>query len=217
MGRAGLLAWISNAANAVTDYFGQFPVPHPRVMVRPSDGRGGVFHGTTFGGRSGFTRILSTWRFQMSAANLTNIIGWRRAWRLTSSRLGRDRADESREVWGDFVRNLPQGLPRAGGQGLDHTSTWGHTYWGGAIIWLMGTLKFTRLRITRKGCGMQCAAFCGARGASGRLGDGDDGDRGFVLADEGDPGAYRSGRSVAAHGCAGESRSGNVRRSRAVS
>jgi hypothetical protein len=120
-------------------------------------------------------------------------------------------------VWGDFVRHMPQGLPQAGDQGLDHTSTWGHLLGRRDNLASWGTLKFARLRTTRKGCGMQCAAFCGARGASGRLGDGDDGDRGFVLADEGDSGAYRSGRSVAAHGCAGESRSGNVRRSRAVS
>src|ERR1700679_1998421 len=55
--RASLLDWISNAANAVSEYFGRFPVPHPLVMVRPSEGRGGVSHGTTFGGRGGFTRI----------------------------------------------------------------------------------------------------------------------------------------------------------------
>src|ERR1700693_4334215 len=56
--RASVLAWISNAANAVTEYFGRFPVEHPRVIVRPAEGRSGVFHGTTFGGKRGaFTRI----------------------------------------------------------------------------------------------------------------------------------------------------------------
>jgi hypothetical protein len=55
VGRASVLAWISNAANAATEYFGRFPVQHPRVMVRPAEGLGGVFHGTTFGGRGGFT------------------------------------------------------------------------------------------------------------------------------------------------------------------
>ena len=36
-----------------SEYFGRFPVQHPRVMVRPAEGRSGVFHGTTFGGRRG--------------------------------------------------------------------------------------------------------------------------------------------------------------------
>src|SRR5665213_3387802 len=55
---ASLLAWVSNAANAVSEYFGRFPVQHARVMVRPSEGRAGVVQGTTFGGpRGAFTRI----------------------------------------------------------------------------------------------------------------------------------------------------------------
>jgi hypothetical protein len=35
------LAWITNAANAVTEYSGRFPLRHPRVMVRISEGREG--------------------------------------------------------------------------------------------------------------------------------------------------------------------------------
>jgi hypothetical protein len=31
------LAWITNAANAVTEYFGRFPLRHSRVMVRISE------------------------------------------------------------------------------------------------------------------------------------------------------------------------------------
>src|SRR5271165_274674 len=58
IGRDAFLGWITNAANAVTAYFGRFPVEHPKLMVRPEQGRAGVSHGTTFGGRRGaFTRI----------------------------------------------------------------------------------------------------------------------------------------------------------------
>ena len=101
-----VLAWISNAANAVSEYFGRFPVEHPRVMVRPSEGRGGVFHGTTFGGRGGFTRIsvgqattekqldddwMMTHEFiHMAFPDVSgesdSIIGWKRAWPPTLSR-----------------------------------------------------------------------------------------------------------------------------------
>src|ERR1700683_5400195 len=41
------------------------------------------------------------------------------------------------EVWGDMVRYMPQGLPAAGDEGLDHTFTWGRTYWGGALCCLL--------------------------------------------------------------------------------
>jgi hypothetical protein len=50
VGREAILGWITNAANAASEYFGRFPVPLARVLVRPAEGRGGVFHGTTFGG-----------------------------------------------------------------------------------------------------------------------------------------------------------------------
>jgi hypothetical protein len=34
------------------------------------------------------------------------------------------------QVWGDMLRDMPQGLPHAGDRGLDHTHTWGRTYGG---------------------------------------------------------------------------------------
>src|SRR5271165_617078 len=55
-----ILAWIANAANAVAAYFGRFPVAHARLLVRPVEGRGGIFNGTTWGNRGAadaFTRI----------------------------------------------------------------------------------------------------------------------------------------------------------------
>src|SRR5258708_33685141 len=45
------------------------------------------------------------------------------------------------KVWGDMVEGLPQGLPAAGDQGLDHTHTWGRTYWGGAMFFLLADVK----------------------------------------------------------------------------
>src|SRR6185295_5359094 len=44
--RAELLAWISNAARAVTAYFGRFPVAHYRIVIEPVEGRSGVLGGT---------------------------------------------------------------------------------------------------------------------------------------------------------------------------
>jgi hypothetical protein len=36
-------------------------------------------------------------------------------------------------AWHDFARDLHKGLPADGDRGLDHTHTWGRTYWGGAL------------------------------------------------------------------------------------
>jgi hypothetical protein len=41
------------------------------------------------------------------------------------------------KVWRDLWDGLPQGLPEAGDQGLEHTRTWGRTYWGGALFCLV--------------------------------------------------------------------------------
>jgi hypothetical protein len=54
-------------------------------------------------------------------------------------------------VWGDFVRDMPQGLPQAGDQGLDRTPTWGRTYWGGAIFWLLADVGIREATHNQKG------------------------------------------------------------------
>src|SRR5579863_9043174 len=38
VGRDAVLEWITYAADAVSEYFGRFPVEHPRLMVRPAEG-----------------------------------------------------------------------------------------------------------------------------------------------------------------------------------
>jgi hypothetical protein len=172
-GRDAVLAWISNAANAVSEYFGRFPVQHPRVMVRQSEGRGGVSHGTTFGGRGGFTRIsvgqattekqldddwMMTHEFiHMAFPDLSDESGehhWMEEGMATyiepiaRAQIGR-MTDE--RVWGDFARDMPQGLPQAGDQGLDRTPSWGRTYWGGAIFWLLADVRIREATHNQKG------------------------------------------------------------------
>ena len=55
----------------------------------------------------------------------------------------RARAGElsAEKVWGNLVRGLPQGLPGRGDEGLDRTLTWGRTYWGGALFWLLADVE----------------------------------------------------------------------------
>jgi hypothetical protein len=172
--RASVLAWISNAANAVTEYFGRFPVEHPRVIVRPAEGRSGVFHGTTFGGKRGaFTRIsvgqnttekqldedwMMTHEFIHMAFPDVSGESDQHRWMeegmatyiepIARAQIGRMTPER---VWGDFVRDMPQGLPQAGDQGLDGTPTWGRTYWGGAIFWLLADIGIREATHNQKG------------------------------------------------------------------
>ena len=108
-------------------------------------------------------------------------------------------------VWGDFVRDMPQGLPQAGDQGLDRTPTWGRTYWGGALFWLLADVRIREATQNQKG---PADAMRGILDAGGNItedwtvervvevGDkppGLPGAGGFVPADEGDCRPHRSG------------------------
>ena len=48
-------------------------------------------------------------------------------------------------IWLNFIERMPQGLPQSGDRGLDHTPTWGRTYWGGAIFCLLADVEIRRL------------------------------------------------------------------------
>jgi hypothetical protein len=40
------------------------------------------------------------------------------------------------DVWAEYRRSMPRGLPEPGEGGMDETPTWGRTYWGGALYCL---------------------------------------------------------------------------------
>jgi hypothetical protein len=174
VGRETVLKWVTNAADAVSEYFGRFPVEHARLIVRPVADRGGVFRGMTFGGRRGaFTRVsvgekttetqldndwMMTHEFvHMAFPDLSgesDAHHWMEEGMATylepvaRAQIGRMTAER---VWGDFARDMPQGLPQAGDQGLDRTATWGRTYWGGAIFWLLADVGIRQATHNRKG------------------------------------------------------------------
>jgi len=54
-------------------------------------------------------------------------------------------------MWGDLIRDLPQGLPGPGDQGLDRTHTWGRTYWGGALFCFLADVQIHQKTQNRKG------------------------------------------------------------------
>ena len=158
--RAELLAWISNAARAVTAYFGRFPVAHYRIVIEPVAGRSGVLSGTTWATGGAHSRI--------HLGEHTRAEQLERDWVMTHEMVHTAFPDQDSahhwieegiatyveplarswignypvaRVWTDLVDGLPNGLPRRGDRGLDHTHTWGRTYWGGAMFCLLADLE----------------------------------------------------------------------------
>ncbi len=150
-----VLAWIKNASSSVAQYIGRFPVPKVLLYLRPVKGGGEIRGGKTFG--SGGATILIPVPTESDDASL------KRDWVLTHEfmhlslpllprqhhwmeeglatyaepvaryRLGfLTRA----QVFGDMMQGMPSGQPEADDRGLDHTPTWGRTYWGGAFYYL---------------------------------------------------------------------------------
>jgi len=169
VGRAGLLAWVKRAAEAVTWYFGKYPVPHARVMIREGR-RNGVSNGVTFGEGGVRTRIAAGphsteaeleddwtmthemvhygfpsvednhhWIEEGSAVYIEPVA------RVHVGQLKPER------IWGDMVRDMPQGLPAAGDEGLDNTHTWARTYWGGAIFCLLADIEIRKHSKNKQG------------------------------------------------------------------
>jgi hypothetical protein len=173
LGDDPVLAHIGRAAEAVVAYFGRFPVSRARVLVVPVAGRGGAPQGTTWGdmnGFQGFTRLRIG--EHTTQADLTD--DWVTTHELVHmgfpsqerehhwieeglatyiEPLARVKTGEltARTVWGDAFRDMHQGEPQGGDQGLDHTHTWGRTYWGGALFSLVADVQIRRETANRKG------------------------------------------------------------------
>lgn len=146
-------AWVARSASMVSDYLGGFPVPSLEVTL-VGRGGGGVGFGmhrdgrwiTVYCGRRTSTeRLEDDWVLvhEMLHAAFPDL---RREHRWMQEGLStylepivRARAGNITEerVWQRFTRSLHHGRPRAGDRGLDQTHTWGRTYWGGAVFWLV--------------------------------------------------------------------------------
>jgi hypothetical protein len=55
------------------------------------------------------------------------------------------------EMWHDLVRDMPKGESQEGDAGLDHTHTWGRTYWGGALFCFVADVEIRKQTKNKKG------------------------------------------------------------------
>jgi predicted metalloprotease with PDZ domain len=156
--QAMLEGWIKAAAANVAGYFGKFPVPRVRLRVRA--GGSGVGHGVTYGTDVPLIRIsigsdteqadldddwVLTHEFaHMGLPDLTSDDRWAEEGLATYvESVARVRAGRLSEaaMWAGLLRGMPQGLPRSTSDVLHENHSWGRTYWGGALFWLVADVR----------------------------------------------------------------------------
>ncbi len=169
LARPSILAWLEKSAKAVTVYYGQFPVRSVRLLIVPVPGRG-VRGGQAFGYRGAAIRLLvgrdtteddlvRDWKavhemVHLALPDLAPSHLWlAEGIAVYVESIARVEAGDLTEakIWGDFVRDMPQGLPQAGDRGLDNTPTWGRTYWGGAVFCLLADVEIRKQTGNRVG------------------------------------------------------------------
>jgi hypothetical protein len=164
-----IIEWIAASGRTVAAYYGRFPVDHVKVLVVPVDGAG-VRSGTAFAHRGAAVRIVlgravterqlaDDWVVVHELVHLAfPSVAEEHHWieeglavyvePISRAQAGRLNVEQ---VWGDFVRFMPRGLPASNDQGLDHTPTWGRTYWGGAIFCLLADVQIRERTHNRLG------------------------------------------------------------------
>jgi len=183
---AQILPWIQRAANAVTVYYGRFPVPRARILIVPVADKEGILQGTTWGdmhGMPGFTRIrlgqhttvqdlAEDWTMthelvHMAFPGMPDNQHWIEEGLATYIEpIARVQAGEltASRIWRDMLDGMPKGEPGLGDQGMDRTHTWGRTYWGGALFCLVADINIRKQTQNRKGLREALRAIVAAGG-----------------------------------------------------
>ena len=168
--RGLIVNWVNRAADAVCTYYVRYPVPHVSLNVTVR-GRIGVHGGVTYPADNGA-------RIRISVGSGTTQEQLDHDWMLTHEMIhpafpymsethhwieegiavyvepiARVQAGQLAvaEMWQDLVRDMPQGEPEPGDEGLDRTHSWGRTYWGGAMFCLVADVRIREQTHNRKG------------------------------------------------------------------
>jgi hypothetical protein len=167
--QADLMHWVQLAAEAVSTYFGHYPVPHASLRIIPTDGHG-IRHGQTFPFHGGFIKIRvgaetppselnQDWMLTHEMVHLSfpSVEGdhhWiEEGTAVYVEPIARIQAGQmtASQMWSDLVRDMPKGLPEPDDKGLDHTHTWANTYWGGALYCMLADVEIRKETHNKKG------------------------------------------------------------------
>lgn len=163
---ADLHEWVHTAGRAVSTYYHRFPTKNLDLVISLGS-HGHDISGQTYGssrieiqlGREITTDDLSDdWvltheMFHLAFPDLRESHLWMNEGLSTylepiaRARIGNLAVAE---VWKQLVQNFPEGEPDAGDRGLDLTHTWGRTYWGGCMFWLLADLQIRQQTQNRK-------------------------------------------------------------------
>lgn len=167
--KATIAEWVARSAKAITTYYGRFPVKSLRLLIVPVPGER-VQGGTTWGYRGGAIRIKlgsdaseddlrRDWIMMHEMVHLAlPELDERHNWlseglAVYIEPIARVQAGDlsAKSVWLAMMRDMPKGLPGIGDNGLDNTSTWGSTYWGGALFCLLADVEIRKRTGNRLG------------------------------------------------------------------
>jgi len=149
--------WVMRAATAITRFYGHYPVKEVDIAVLPADS-GAVQGGHEVDGSSITIHLgkdatpidlVADWMmthemFHLSQPDVVGDYSWMSEGMadylepVARVRIGQITPER---FWKDQVEGLPSGLPEKGDQGLDNTHTWGRTYWGGSLYWLLADIQ----------------------------------------------------------------------------
>jgi hypothetical protein len=169
LSRDELLRWVRGAANAVSAYYGHFPVPHLTLKINSYPGSG-IRHGVTYP-KDGGLIIVSIGREADVAATKDDWVLVHEMIHLAFPSMPDDQhwIEEGistyvepvarvraglmslDEMWRTFIFDMHKGEPEDGDHGLDNTHTWGRTYWGGAMFCLLADVRIHERTRNRKG------------------------------------------------------------------
>jgi hypothetical protein len=166
---AAVLAWVRRSAQIVRGYYGRFPASALALRIVAETGDG-VQGGTTYANPEAYIRVRlgrAVTAAQLTADwvlvhEMTHLAlpdtGEEHAWLSEGiatyvEGVARVQAGNRTEedVWAEELHAMPRGLPQADDRGMDHTHTWGRTYWGGAMFCLLADVQIHERTNNRQG------------------------------------------------------------------
>ncbi len=164
---ASFETWTKRSAQMIADYFaGTLPVPSLEITIVASGGgtvgfgshQDGRWIRVRCGRRTSDRSLGNDWTMvhEMLHACFPDLHS-RHRWMQEGlstylEPIVRARAGNitHERVWERWTASMPYGRPALGDRGLDRTHTWGRTYWGGAVFWLVADLRLRQETEGRK-------------------------------------------------------------------